>query len=129
MKQCAASLWIPSFGNQFARVRINGSHFAICETFLRFCKANFIQKDKNAKLMKILHGCIFFYNSPPPPQGGGKESKALRAREENQRRVKKKGRGKGRRRKRGKGRRRKRGKGGKRKKNKSTSLLMKKEKI
>ena len=52
-------------------------------------------------------GCIFFYN---PPQGGGKESKALKAREENQRRVKKKGRdGKGRRkgRKRGKGRKKK----------------------
>jgi hypothetical protein len=33
-------------------------------------------------------GCIFFYN-PPPPWGGGKESKGLRAREENQRRVEK----------------------------------------
>ena len=33
-------------------------------------------------------GCIFFYNSPPP-WGGGKESKGLRAREENQRRVEK----------------------------------------
>ena len=32
-------------------------------------------------------GCIFFYNSPP--WGGGKESKGLRAREENQRRVEK----------------------------------------
>jgi hypothetical protein len=31
-----------------------------------------------------LQGCIFFYN-PPPPWGGGKESKGLRAREENQR--------------------------------------------
>ena len=51
---------------------------------------------------------------------GGKESKALRAREENQRRVKKKGRQKG--------RRRKRGKRGKIKENKSTNLLMKKEK-
>jgi hypothetical protein len=33
-------------------------------------------------------GCIFFYISPPP-WGGGKESKGLRAREENQRRVEK----------------------------------------
>jgi hypothetical protein len=31
-------------------------------------------------------GCIFFYNPPTP---GGKESKGLRAREENQRRVEK----------------------------------------
>jgi hypothetical protein len=31
-------------------------------------------------------GCIFFYN---PPWVGGKESKGLRAREENQRRVEK----------------------------------------
>ena len=35
-----------------------------------------------------IQGCIFFYNPPK----GEKESKALRAREENQRRVKKKGR-------------------------------------
>jgi hypothetical protein len=33
-------------------------------------------------------GCVFFYN-PPPPWGGGKESKGLRAREENQKRVEK----------------------------------------
>jgi hypothetical protein len=33
-------------------------------------------------------GYIFFHN-PPPPWGGGKESKGLRAREENQRRVEK----------------------------------------
>ena len=32
--------------------------------------------------MPTLQGCIFFYNSPPK---GGKESKDLRAREENQR--------------------------------------------
>jgi hypothetical protein len=44
---------------------------------------------------KLQQGCIFFYNPPPPPWGGGKESKGLRAREENQRRVEKwKGRGK-----------------------------------
>ena len=49
------------------------------------------------------------YSSIIPPQGGGKESKALRAREGNQRRVKKKGR-EGKRKGRGKGRRRK-GKG------------------
>ena len=55
-----------------------------------------------------IQGCIFFYN---PPKGGGREeSKALRAREENQR-VKNKGRegnckGKGRRKRRGKGSRR-----------------------
>ena len=36
-----------------SRVQINGSQFAICKAFLRFCKANFIQKYKNAKLMKI----------------------------------------------------------------------------
>ena len=35
-----------------------------------------------------MQGCIFFYN-PPPPLGWGKESKGLRAREENQRRVEK----------------------------------------
>ena len=39
---------------QYDRVQINGSHFAICEAFLRFCEANFIQKYKKAKLMKIL---------------------------------------------------------------------------
>ena len=39
---------------QMVMVRINGSHFAICEAFLRFNEANFIQKYKNAKLMKIL---------------------------------------------------------------------------
>jgi hypothetical protein len=38
--------------------------------------------------MYLEQGCIFFYNSPPP-LGGGKESKGLRAREENQRRVEK----------------------------------------
>jgi hypothetical protein len=36
----------------------------------------------------LFQGCIFFYNSPSP-WGGGKESKGLRAREENQRRVEK----------------------------------------
>ena len=53
--------------------------------------------------MNLIQGCIFFYNSPP--------LKALRAREGNQKRVKKKGRekkgkekGKGRRRE-GKGER------------------------
>jgi hypothetical protein len=45
-------------------------------------------------LFILLQGCIFFYN-PPPPWGGGKESKGLRAREENQRRGEKwKGRAK-----------------------------------
>ena len=69
---------------------------------------------------RAMQGCIFFYNSPPPR--GGKESKALRAREENQRRVKKKGRRKGK--GRGKGR-----KGRKGKENKRTNLLLKEEKI
>ena len=70
--------------------------------------------------------CRGVYSSiipPPPPQGGEKESKALRAREENQRRVKKKGRG---RRREGEGEGKE--KGGKREENKSTNLLMKKEK-
>ena len=40
--------------DRFYRVRINGSHIAICKAFLRFCEANFIQKYKNVKLMKIL---------------------------------------------------------------------------
>jgi hypothetical protein len=40
-----------------------------------------------------IQGCIFFYN--PPPWGGGKESKGLRAREENQRRVEKNGKAEG----------------------------------
>ena len=31
------------------RVRINGSHFAICEEFLRFCEPNFIQKYKKCE--------------------------------------------------------------------------------
>jgi hypothetical protein len=35
-------------------------------------------------LVAFFQGCIFFYK-PPPPWGGGKESKGLRAREENQR--------------------------------------------
>ena len=35
------------------RVRINSLHFAVCEAFLRFSEANFIQKYKNAKLMKL----------------------------------------------------------------------------
>ena len=35
--------------DRFYRVRINGSRFAIREPFLRFCKANFIQKYKTAK--------------------------------------------------------------------------------
>ena len=34
-------------------VQINALHLAICEAFLRFCEANFIQVYKNAKLMKI----------------------------------------------------------------------------
>ena len=34
------------------RVQINDSHFAICDAFLRFCEANFIQKYKNTKLTK-----------------------------------------------------------------------------
>ena len=29
-------------------------NFAICKAFVRFCKANFIQKYKNPKLMKIV---------------------------------------------------------------------------
>ena len=41
-----------------------------------------ILKSKNPQ------GCVFFYNSPHLV-GGGEESKGLRAREENQRRVKK----------------------------------------
>ena len=41
----------------------------------------------HAKFLKSSQGCIFFYN--PAPWGGGKESKGLRAREENQRRVEK----------------------------------------
>ena len=54
--------------------------------------------------------CIFFYNSPPPK--GGKESKALRAREGNQRRVKKKGRkGKGKEKGKGKGKKKGRKRG------------------
>ena len=40
------------------------------------------------RVFEFMQGCIFFYN-PPPPWGGGKESKGLRAREENQRRVEK----------------------------------------
>ena len=59
--------------------------------------------------MNLIQGCIFFYNSPP--------LKALRAREGNQKRVKKKGREK-----KGKEKGRKRGKGGKRKENKSINL-------
>jgi hypothetical protein len=39
-------------------------------------------------LLIFSQGCIFFF-TPPPPWGGGKESKGLRAREENQRRVEK----------------------------------------
>ena len=34
-------------------VQINALHLAICEAFLRFCEANFIQIYKNTKLMKI----------------------------------------------------------------------------
>ena len=68
--------------------------------------------------------CRGVYSSIIPPVGG-KESKALRAREENQR-VKKKGReGKGKEKGKGKGKE----KGRKRKENKSTNLLMKEEKI
>ena len=77
--------------------------------------------------MSGIQGCIFFYNSPPPR--GGKGSKALRAREGNQRVKKKrrekkgKGKGKGKGKEKGKGKgkekERKRGKGGKRKENKS----------
>ena len=68
-------------------------------------------------LLKIhdieIQGCIFFYN--PPPQGG-KESKALRAREGNQRRVKKKGREKkGKEKGKGKGKEKEKGKGRKKK--------------
>jgi hypothetical protein len=39
------------------------------------------------RLFCLEPGVLFFYN--PPPWGGGKESKGLRAREENQRRVEK----------------------------------------
>ena len=52
-------------------------------------------------------------------KGGGKESKALRARKENQRRVKKKGR-KRKGKEKGKGKGKEKGKGRKRKENKST---------
>ena len=62
----------------------------------------------SAMFPSLLRG-VYSSIIPPPPKGGGKESKALRAREGNQRRVKKKGR-EGKRKGRGKRRRRK-GKG------------------
>ena len=66
----------------------------------------------------FIQGCIFFYN----PHKGGEESKALRAREENQRRVKKKGtEGKGKKKGKGEGKGKKGKKGRKRKENKSTN--------
>ena len=57
--------------------------------------------------IKFINGMGVYSSIIPPPPKGGKESKALMAREENQRRVKKKGRGKGRR-KEGKGSEKKR---------------------
>ena len=42
---------LPRNSETFAKYLQN--RFAICEAFLRFCEANFIQKYKNAKLMKI----------------------------------------------------------------------------
>ena len=43
---------MPSF-LYVVRVRISASHFAISEVLLRFCKANFIQEYKNAKLITL----------------------------------------------------------------------------
>ena len=45
----------------------------------------------NIYIIKFINGRGVYSSIIPPPRGG-KESKALRAREENQRRVKKKGR-------------------------------------
>ena len=37
---------IKCFNSAQTRLQINPSHFAICEAFVRFCDANFIQKYK-----------------------------------------------------------------------------------
>ena len=49
-----------------------------------FCKSRLSKFCPLQLFITMCQGCIFFYN-PPPPWGGGKESKGLRAREENQR--------------------------------------------
>jgi hypothetical protein len=60
------------------------SYITTLRSYLIYIKASVAQLSEQASFQ----GCIFFYN-PPPPWGGGKESKGLRAREENQRRVEK----------------------------------------
>ena len=70
----------------------------LCPYFPVICVNDNFGNDKLVvrKISNVFWSIIFrgVYSSiiPPPPQGGGKESKALRTREGNQRRVKKKGR-------------------------------------
>ena len=44
-------------GSSYPRVRINGSHFAICEASVQFCEAKLLGKRENAKqkFENILH--------------------------------------------------------------------------
>ena len=57
--------------------------------FKTFDPSTIVYRIESHELQCILNRGVYSSIIPPPPFGGGKESKGLRAREENQRRVEK----------------------------------------